>query len=158
MPIYKTISVNTRYQNLIDFSQLTKLRLSISIVLSSIAGYFLAVEERIPARAFSAGLKVGEYHVRKIYRPALEQLDKFNIKPKRPNELSVHIDEEELTKYDQLICMDEAEHKPMVLSNSKLKEFNFEYWDIIDEPKVQSDVSLPICYNKVKEIVDGLKK
>ena len=45
MPIYKTISVNTRYQNLIDFSQLTKLRLSISIVLSSIAGYFLAVEE-----------------------------------------------------------------------------------------------------------------
>jgi len=45
MPLYKTISVNTRYQNLIDFSQLTKLRLSISIVLSSIAGYFLAVEE-----------------------------------------------------------------------------------------------------------------
>ena len=44
MPLYKSISVNTRYQNLIDFSQLTKLRLSISIVLSSIAGYFLAVE------------------------------------------------------------------------------------------------------------------
>ena len=118
---------------------------------------FLAAEERIPAKAFSAGLKVGAYHVRKIHRPAVEQLDKFNIKPKRPNELSVHIDEEELTKYDQLICMDEAEHKPMVLSNSKLKEFNFEYWDIIDEPKVQSDVSLPICYSKVNELVDGLK-
>ena len=69
----------------------------------------------------------------------------------------MHIDEVQLTKYDQLICMDEAEHKPMVLSNPKLKEFNFEYWDIIDEPKVQSDVSLPICYSKVKEQVDGLK-
>ena len=45
MPLYKTISINSRYQNLIDFSQLTKLRLSISIVLSSIAGYFLAAEE-----------------------------------------------------------------------------------------------------------------
>ena len=53
--------------------------------------------------------------------------------------------------------MDEAEHKPMVLSNPKLKEFNFEYWDIIDEPKVKSDVSLPICYSKVKELVEGLK-
>ena len=53
--------------------------------------------------------------------------------------------------------MDEAEHKPMVLSNSKLNYINFEYWDIIDEPKVQSDISLPICYNKVKELVDGLK-
>ena len=119
---------------------------------------FLAAEERIPAKAFSAGLKVGEYHVRKIHRPALEQLDKLNIKPKRPNELSVHIDEVQLTKYNQLICMDKAEHKPMVLSNLKLKEFNFEYWDIIDEPKVLSDVSLPICYSKVKELLDGLKK
>tara|TARA_B100001027_G_scaffold179354_1_gene130727 strand:- start:230 stop:673 length:444 start_codon:yes stop_codon:yes gene_type:complete len=118
---------------------------------------FLALEERIPAKAFSAGLKVGEYHVRKIHRPALEQLEKLNIKPKRPNELSVHIDEVELTKYDQLICMDEAEHKSMVLSNSKLKKFNFEYWYIIDEPKVQSDVSLPICYSKVKKLVDDLK-
>ena len=117
---------------------------------------FLAAEERIPAKAFSAGLKVGEYHVRKIHRPALEQLDKLNIKPKRPNELSVHIDEVQLTKYNQLICMDKAEHKPMVLSNLKLKEFNFEYWDIIDEPKVLSDVSLPICYSKVKELLDGL--
>ena len=53
--------------------------------------------------------------------------------------------------------MDEAEHKPMVQSNSRLKEFNFEYWDIIDEPKVQSDVSLPLCYKKVKELVADLK-
>ena len=45
MTLYKTIPVNTRYKNLIDFTQLTKLRLSISIVLSSIAGYFLAAEE-----------------------------------------------------------------------------------------------------------------
>ena len=118
---------------------------------------FLAAEERIPAKAFSAGLKVGEYHVKKIYRPALEQLTKFNIKPKRPNELSVHINEVQLSKYDQLICMDEADHKPMVLSNSKLNDINFEYWDIIDEPKVQSDISLPICFSKVKELVDGLK-
>ena len=118
---------------------------------------FLAIKERIPAKAFSAGLKVGEYHVRKIYRPALEQLTKFNIKPKRPNELSVHINEVQLSKYDLLICMDEAEHKPMILSNSKLNDINFEYWDIIDEPKVQSDVSLPICFSKVKELVDGLK-
>ncbi len=117
----------------------------------------LVIKQRIPAKAFSAGLKVGEYHVRKIYRPALEQLTKFNIKPKRPNELSVHINEVQLSKYDQLICMDEAEHKPMVLSNSKLNDINFEYWDIIDEPKVQSDVSLPICFSKVKELVDDLK-
>ena len=45
MILYKTISINTRYKNLIDFTQLTKLRLSISIVLSSVAGYFLAAEE-----------------------------------------------------------------------------------------------------------------
>ena len=69
----------------------------------------------------------------------------------------MHINEVQLTKYDQLICMDEAEHKPMVQSNSRLKEFNFEYWDIIDEPKVQSDVSLPLCYKKVKELVADLK-
>ena len=53
--------------------------------------------------------------------------------------------------------MDEGEHKPMVLANSKLQDDLFDYWDIIDEPKVQSDVSLPICFSKVKELVDGLK-
>ena len=92
---------------------------------------FLVVEERIPAKAFSAGLKVGEYHVRKIHRPALEQLEKLNIKPKRPNELSVHINEVQLSKYDKLICMDEAEHKPMILSNSKLKLVFFDLLLII---------------------------
>ena len=43
MPPNKTIAISTRQQRLIDFSQLTKFRLSVSVVVSSLTGYFLAV-------------------------------------------------------------------------------------------------------------------
>lgn len=45
MPPNKTIAISTRQQRLIDFSQLTKFRLSVSVVVSSLTGYFLAVNE-----------------------------------------------------------------------------------------------------------------
>jgi len=45
MPPNKTIAISTLQQRLIDFSQLTKFRLTVSVVVSSLAGYFLAVNE-----------------------------------------------------------------------------------------------------------------
>jgi len=45
MPSNKTITITTRQQTFTDFSQLTKFRLSISVVISSLAGYFLAVQQ-----------------------------------------------------------------------------------------------------------------
>ena len=113
----------------------------------------LTQSSKISAQAFSAGLKVGEYHIRKIYRPAMDQLKHLNITPKRPDELSVHINDINLQDYDRFICMDENEHRPMVESNPLVQNIDFEYWNIIDEPKVESDVSLPICYNNVKELI-----
>lgn len=113
----------------------------------------LAQSSNISAQAFSAGLKVGEYHIRKIYRPAMDQLKYLNINPKRPDELSVHINDINLQGYDRFICMDENEHRPMVESSSLLQNIDFEYWNIIDEPKVESAVSLPICYSNVKELI-----
>ena len=44
MPNNKTIEFQLNQQVLTDFFQLTKLRLSVSVVISSIAGYFLAVD------------------------------------------------------------------------------------------------------------------
>ncbi len=107
----------------------------------------------IPSESFSAGLKVGEYTTRKIYRPALQQLDYFNIKPQRKDELSVHINDLDLKDYHKIICMDEEEHRPMVAMNNHLNNFNIEYWNIVDEPMVSSKVSLPICFDKVRELV-----
>ena len=40
----KTVPTPTLQIRLSDFSQLTKFRLSISVVISSIAGYFLAID------------------------------------------------------------------------------------------------------------------
>ena len=62
----------------------------------------------------------------------------------------------ELSKYNRIICLDELEHKPMVQSNHKLRDMNIEYWNIVDEPKVSSDVSLPQCYKRVKNLVSQL--
>jgi len=45
MPSNKTIAILNRQQTFADFSQLTKFRLSISVVISSLAGYFLAVQQ-----------------------------------------------------------------------------------------------------------------
>ena len=106
--------------------------------------------------AFSAGLRVGDYSFRKIYYPALENLKAFNIIPKRPNDLSKHIKDVNLENYDKIICMDEVEHKPMVNSDPKLSNYNFEYWNITDMPKVDSDVSLPICYKKVENLLNEM--
>ena len=53
--------------------------------------------------------------------------------------------------------MDEGEHKPMVLANSKLQNDFFEYWDIIDEPKMKSEISLPKCYRKVESLFKDLE-
>ena len=106
--------------------------------------------------AFSAGLRVGDYSARKIYYPALKNLKAFNIVPLRPNDLSKHIKDVELEDYDKIICMDEIEHKPMVDSDPQFSNYNFEYWNITDIPKVDSDVSLPMCYKKVENLFNEM--
>ena len=117
--------------------------------------YFCAKHNK-DYHAFSAGLRVGDYSFRKIYYPALENLKAFNIIPIRPNDLPKHIKDVDLENYDKIICMDEVEHKPMVTSDPKLSNYNFEYWNITDMPKVDSDVSLPICYKKVKNLLNEM--
>tara|TARA_X000000368_G_scaffold336519_1_gene274167 strand:+ start:611 stop:1051 length:441 start_codon:yes stop_codon:yes gene_type:complete len=108
---------------------------------------------KLSTKAFSAGLKVGSYTTRKIYIPALNQLELLNISPKRKDDLSVHINDLDLNNFNKIICMDRNEHLPMVSENKYLKNFNIEYWNIIDEPKVSSHISLPKCFEKVKELV-----
>ena len=112
----------------------------------------------IPSKAFSAGLRVGDYVTRKIYRPALEQLKYFNIDPKRKDELSVHINDLDLKDYHKIICMDEEEHRPMVEINDQLMKVKVDYWDIVDEPMVSSQISLPLCYEKVKSLIEEVSK
>tara|TARA_Y100001970_G_scaffold49331_1_gene62484 strand:+ start:667 stop:1092 length:426 start_codon:yes stop_codon:yes gene_type:complete len=114
---------------------------------------FLAKEKNSVHRAFSAGLKVGDYSFRTIYYPALNNLKKLNITPLRPNDYSTHIDDVEIREYDRIICMDEYEHKPMVMANANLGDEIFEYWNIVDEPKVKSDISLPKCFQKVEDLL-----
>ena len=111
----------------------------------------------VDATAFSAGLQVGRYKQRKIYRPAMSELERLKIEPLRSNEDSVHINDIDVSIYDQIICMDEEEHKPMVRSNELLSGFTFQYWNIVDMPKVSSDISLPKCYKKVESLIDQLK-
>ena len=112
----------------------------------------------IPSKAFSAGLRVGDYVTRKIYRPALQQLEYFNIEPQRKDELSVHINDLDLKDYHKIICMDEEEHRPMVEMNDQLFKVNVDYWNIVDEPMVSSRISLPLCYKKVKSLVEEVSK
>ena len=112
----------------------------------------------IPSEAFSAGLRVGEYTTRKIYTPALHQLKNYNINPSRKDDLSIHINDLDLNVYDMIICMDEVEHRPMVEMNDQLNKTNIDYWNIVDEPMVSSKVSLPICFDKVKDLVTSVSK
>ncbi len=114
----------------------------------------LATEKKIPSIAFSAGLKVGAYMMRKIYKPALDMLESFDIKPMISNDLSKHINEIKLTDYKKIICLDKKEHKPMVELNNRLIDIKIDYWDIVDEPEVSSQVSLPKCYKKINELID----
>ena len=111
----------------------------------------------VDATAFSAGLQVGRYNQRKIYRPAMNELERLKIEPLRSNEDSVHINDIDVSIYDQIICMDEEEHKSMVRSNELLSGFTLQYWNIVDMPKVPSDISLPKCYKKVETLIDQLK-
>ena len=112
----------------------------------------------IPSEAFSAGLRVGEYTTRKIYTPALQQLKYYNINPSRKDDLSIHINDLDLNVYDMIICMDEVEHRPMVEMNDQLNKINIDYWNIVDEPIVSSKVSLPVCFDKVKDLVTSVSK
>ena len=118
----------------------------------------LAIKKDLPTNAFSAGLKVGAYLTRTIYKPALDKLKLFKIKPLRSDDLSIHINEIELTDYKKIICLDRNEHKPMVEQNRNLKNIKVEYWNIIDEPMVSSNISLPKCFTKVEELIDQVSK
>ena len=117
-----------------------------------------AANLNIPSKAFSAGLRVGDYVTRKIYRPALQQLEYFKIDPRRKDDLSVHINDLDLKDYYKIICMDEEEHRPMVEMNDQLIKVNVDYWNIVDEPMVSSQISLPLCYEKVKTLVEEVSK
>ena len=105
-------------------------------------------------RAYSAGLMVGHYKTRTIYGPALEQLKLLNIVPRRKDELSIHINDLDLKQFVQVICMDKDEHQPMVRKNKDLINLDIEYWDIVDEPLVSRNISLPQCYTKVEKLVN----
>ena len=50
--------------------------------------------------------------------------------------------------------MDKDEHQPMVRKNKNLSKLNIEYWDIVDEPVLSGDISLPQCYTKVEKLVN----
>jgi len=119
---------------------------------------FLAKKNNLSSRAFSAGLKVGNYMTRKMYKPALKQLKILNIEPKRAHENSIHVDNINLDNYKKIVCMDKKEHMPMVKSNKNLNKYSIEYWNIVDIPEVKSDVSLPICYKKVEYLISKIKK
>ena len=99
---------------------------------------------------------MGNYTTRKIYYPALKNLKLLNITPLRKDELSVHIDDIELKDFNKIICMDKNEHQPMVKENKKLKNIEIDYWDIIDEPLVPSNISLPKCFSKVQELLKNI--
>ena len=114
----------------------------------------LATRLNLSSRAYSAGLMVGHYKTRTIYGPALEQLKLLNIVPRRKDELSVHINDLDLKQFDQVICMDKNEHQPMVRKNQNLINLNIEYWNIVDEPLVSRNISLPQCYTKVEKLVN----
>ena len=114
----------------------------------------LAANRNLSSQAFSAGLMVGHYKTRTIYAPALKQLRLLNIIPKRKDELSIHINDLDLKQFDQVICMDKSEHQPMVRKNKNLTNLNIEYWDIVDEPLVSRDISLPQCYKRVEKLVN----
>ena len=113
----------------------------------------IAREKGIYTSAFSAGLRVGDFKYRKIYPPALKQLKKFQIQPLRSEEKSIHINDINLKDFDRIICMDKLEHEPMIKENPRLKTYNFEYWEIVDMPKVDSSISLPACYRKVESLL-----
>ena len=113
----------------------------------------LARRLNLSSRAFSAGLMVGYYKTRTIYAPALEQLELLNIIPGRKDELSIHINDLDLEQFDQVICMDKNEHQPMVRKNKSLMNLNIEYWNIVDEPLVSRNISLPQCYTMVEKLV-----
>lgn len=114
---------------------------------------YFAIKNNLSTRAFSAGLKVGSYKIRKIYKPAMDELDRLNINPIRSEEYSIHVDDIDLKNYNMIICMDEREHKPMVELNSNVKELNIIYWNIVDEPLASSNISLPKCYEKIQELI-----
>ena len=114
----------------------------------------LANSLNLSSRAYSAGLMVGHYKTRTIYAPALEQLKLLNIAPRRKDELSIHINDLDLKQFDQVICMDKNEHQPMVRKNQNLINLNIEYWNIVDEPLVSRNISLPQCYTKVEKLVN----
>ena len=115
---------------------------------------YLARKVLLSSSAFSAGLMVGHYKTRTIYAPAMEYLNRLKIIPRRKDELSIHINYINLDEYDKIICMDKNEHEPMVNANKRLDGLNIEYWDIIDEPLVSRQISLPKCYKRVENLVN----
>ena len=119
---------------------------------------YLAKKNDLDYRAFSAGLKVGEYLTMKMAAKTIKHLQLIGIKPVRSNERCIHVDDLNLENYQRIICMDEKEHYPMVQSNFHLQNVKIEYWDIIDEPKVKGDVSMPYCYKRVNDLILEIKK
>ena len=50
--------------------------------------------------------------------------------------------------------MDKNEHQPMVRKNKNLINLDIEYWNIVDEPLVSRNISLPQCYTEVEKLVN----
>lgn len=118
----------------------------------------LVQQRRLPWRATSRGLRTwmlsdtdGPISDFTVWRLAAQGID---VAPEHRN--PTPLAEADLRQADLVICLKEAEHRPMMLEQFPDWADRIEYWHVDDLDCATADEALPVCQQNIEALVERL--
>lgn len=118
----------------------------------------LCRQKKIQYQAFSKGLRLSKNNKGPISKHCLayfsQQYPDLNYELRMP----IPLDRSDFDFYDQIIVMDQTEHRPMIEKSYPTEKDKVVYWSIVDDYIQAPELVLPILENKVIELSNQLNK
>lgn len=118
---------------------------------------YLAEKEKLPVKAFSKGLRLSKKNKGPLSSYAenylAENYNELEISTRMP----IPVTRQDFEYYDQIIALDETEHRALMKQFFPTEENQITYWNFADDYIEAPAMVLPKLEEKVKAFVADLK-
>ena len=91
-------------------------------------------------------------------RFAIDFLTQKNVPIKAIERMPRSLELKDFSTFDRIVCMDEREHRPMMVERFPGFENVVEYWQVRDVQFEASETALPLLQEKVEALIQALQE
>ena len=122
---------------------------------------YWAGQEKLNWKADSRGLREDmsqSPNVGPMSRFAIDFLTQKEVPIKAIERMPQSLVLKDFSTFDRIVCMDEREHRPMMVDRFPEFENVVEYWQVRDVQFEASETALPLLQEKVEELIQAFVK